>query len=118
MYHVLCLVPVLFIAKYFIVMAVTLQNLGFTKSYVRKVTLKPTLLFGSVVIYWLLGVIAACSNFSSPKTVTLFDVIYAFASTSLCFWIAIIVLLKKKSASSPLQESLLQQYSFLLSLTL
>ena len=118
MYHVLCLVPVLFIARYFIVMAVTLQNLGFTKSYVRKVTLKPTLLFGSVVIYWLLGVIAACSNFSSPKTVTLFDVIYAFASTSLCFWIAVIVLLKKKRASSPLQESLLQQYSFLLSLTL
>lgn len=118
MYHVLCLVPVLLIARYYVTMAVTLQNLGFTKSYVRKVALKPTLLFASVVIYWLLGIVAACSNFSSPKAMTLFDVIYAFASTSLCFWIAVIVLLKKKSTSSPLQESLLQQYSSLRSLTL
>lgn len=112
MYHILCLVLILLVARYYITMTITLQNLGFTTSYVRKITLKPTLLLGSVVIYWLLGVVAACSNFSSPKAVTLFDVIYAFASTSLCFWIAVIVLLKKKSASSPLQESLLQQYSF------
>ena len=63
----------------------SLKERGYTQSYIRLLVRKPTLFLNVVVLYWLCGILAACSNLSNPQSETLWDAVFAFVSMTLCF---------------------------------
>lgn len=117
LYHFLSFVLVLYILKAFLQMIRSLKERGYTQSYIRLLVRKPTLFLDVVVLYWLCGILAACSNLSNPQSETLWDAVFAFVSMTLCFWIDVVDSLPMHVHSSSLQQPLLEQSASILHVT-
>lgn len=117
LYHFLSFVLVLYILKAFLQLNRSLKERGYTQSYIRLLVRKPTLFLNVVVLYWLCGILAACSNLSNPQSETLWDAVFAFVSMTLCFWIDVVDSLPMHVHSSSLQQPLLEQSASILHVT-
>ena len=61
--------------------------------------------------YWICGILAVFSNIRYSTQITIFDVLYGFISTSLCFWIVYLLFFLKRPErrANLLTENLLKE---------